>query len=62
MGVGSMLLRSSMPTISPQSDNLENVSESVGLSSATVFSRFFKTQAELSPATWRKENRFEIES
>jgi len=51
-----------MPTISPQSDNLENVSESVGLSSATVFSRFFKTQAELSPATWRKENRFEIES
>jgi len=42
--------------------NVESVSESVGLSSAAVFSRFFKSQAELSPSTWRKENRFEIES
>ena len=40
--------------------SVESVTEAVGFSSASVFSRFFKSQAELSPSVWRKENRFEI--
>jgi AraC-like DNA-binding protein len=40
--------------------SVESVAEAVGLSSSAVFSRFFKTQAELSPSSWRKLNRYEI--
>jgi len=43
-----------------QGMSVESVAESVGLSSAAVFSRFFKTRAELSPSSWRKLNRYEI--
>lgn len=41
--------------------NVESVAESVGLSSAAVFSRFFKSHAELPPSTWRKINRYDIQ-
>jgi len=43
-----------------QGMSVESVAESVGLSSSAVFSRFFKTRAELSPSSWRKLNRYEI--
>lgn len=44
-----------------QGYSVESVAEAVGMSSPAVFSRFFKTQAELSPSSWRKMNKYEIE-
>lgn len=40
--------------------NVESIAEAVGLSSSAVFSRFFKSHAELTPSSWRTLNRYDI--
>ncbi len=43
-----------------QGRTVESIAEEIGLSSAAVFSRFFKAHLDYSPSQWRELNRYEI--